>query len=57
MGKVKRILLKNLDLSYENAIQKIENPDPEAFIEFLLDIFNGRSVGWRLESKKHTTKK
>ena len=55
INKVKRILLKNLDLSYCNALAKIENPSSEAFTEFLIDMFNGKEVGWRLETMKYTS--
>ena len=42
IAKLKRIMMKNLDLTYSNTLTYIENPGPEAFMEFILDIFNGK---------------
>ena len=34
--------MKNLDLTYSNTMEYMENPGPDAFMEFILDIFNGK---------------
>ena len=54
IGKVKRILMKSLDLAYCNTMAYMENPGPESFMEFILDIFNGKKEGWRLQRRKFT---
>ena len=48
--------MKNLDLEYNNVLKKIENPIIEAFTEFLLDLFNGKSDNLRQATEKYTLK-
>ena len=49
MQKLKTILYMQMDLSYDNIDKKLKSTPPDAFLDLLTDIINGRTGRWKKE--------